>query len=133
MYFQSKDSTTNMELWASDGTLQGTAMVAELYPGPGPSYPDNMVATGTGIYFTARKADAHQAVYFSDGTTAGTQIVCSTSLDGQLITSATKPFRMALVDGSLFFPAKSETKGRELHQLQVAAPYASDLGLGEVA
>lgn len=41
------------ELWKSDGTPAETAMVADIYPGPGSSTPSLFTAVGNTLFFVA--------------------------------------------------------------------------------
>ena len=62
-----------MELWASDGTEAGTAMVADATPGPGGTldfFSTIVVGPGNGVFFTTCTPVC--ALWRSDGTAAGT-------------------------------------------------------------
>jgi ELWxxDGT repeat protein len=69
LFFQATDGT-GFQPWRSDGTPGGTAEVAAL--GSGGSSPDRMIPFGGGVLFQAL-----QALWSSDGTAAGTQILSS--------------------------------------------------------
>jgi ELWxxDGT repeat protein len=64
------------ELWRTDGTAAGTALVKDLYPGLPSSAPEQLVAIGGNVWFKAQDGGASgtaQAKAFrSDGTLAGT-------------------------------------------------------------
>ena len=51
--FAANDSTHGMELWASDGTPEGTAMVADIEVGKGDSRPDEFFEWNSKILFMA--------------------------------------------------------------------------------
>ena len=74
VYFSARDSDLGQELWSTDGTPSGTRFVADLYPGPGDSYPSDFVPFAGGVLFIARLADG-EALLFTDGTTSGTELV----------------------------------------------------------
>ncbi|MFP2909647.1 HYR domain-containing protein [Pyxidicoccus sp. 3LFB2] len=46
-------SDTGQELWWTDGTAEGTRLLADIRPGAGSSQPINLVADGDTLYFTA--------------------------------------------------------------------------------
>lgn len=64
------------ELWTSDGTAEGTRLVAELTPGPGPDYvfeDPRFVASGDLVYFLYRgELTDGIALWRTDGTPGGT-------------------------------------------------------------
>lgn len=65
------------ELWRTDGTAAGTALVQDVWPGPTSSFPGSLVAIGGNVWFVAADGGASdgntQAKAFrSDGTAAGT-------------------------------------------------------------
>jgi ELWxxDGT repeat protein len=51
--FAASSSETNRELYESDGTSNGTKLVADLYPGDEGSNPTNLVIVGNNVYFYA--------------------------------------------------------------------------------
>lgn len=75
-------SNTGMELWKTDGTVQGTSLLKDIEPGEGSSYPligdeFSVVLNNVG-YFKAR-VNQEDALWRSDGTPAGTWMVKSLS------------------------------------------------------
>jgi len=70
-------STTAGELWKTDGTPGGTALVKDMDPlassGPGPSGMTNV--SGTLFFQYKDPANGHAAIWKSDGTDAGTVVV----------------------------------------------------------
>lgn len=81
VYFQGTPGFGNgqAELWRTDGTPAGTAMVADIYPGEAPltgqpysSVPSGFVVVNGRLYFTATDGIHGWEVWTSDGTTAGT-------------------------------------------------------------
>jgi ELWxxDGT repeat protein len=78
-YFAADDGSSGHELWRTDGTGGGTALVADLRPG-GPSSlpasgPLEAVPFGGGILFAADDGARGVELWFSDGTAAGTRLV----------------------------------------------------------
>ena len=76
VFFGADDGINGYELWRSDGSAGGTRMVADLVPGPGPSYPGDIVAWNVHLFFTTypEPVPGGEIVPFwrSDGSAAGT-------------------------------------------------------------
>lgn len=53
VFFRGYDPSHGSELWSSDGTPEGTALFAEINPGPGSSYIAWPVAIGNKLFFIA--------------------------------------------------------------------------------
>lgn len=63
------------ELWSTDGTAAGTAMVKDLYAGPSDSSPEHFAAVGNALYFVAVGEGHGRELWKTDGTAEGTQPV----------------------------------------------------------
>lgn len=75
IYFGANDATgQGTELWRTDGTLAGTTMVKDMWPGGGDGYPYNFSkSTLNGfMYFCANNGSDGVELWKSDGTAAGT-------------------------------------------------------------
>lgn len=85
LFASSYDGSAGLELWRSDGTPQGTGLLADLnITDLGGSYPTNLAAVGNQAYFFADDG-AEDGVWRSDGTEAGTARVLEFSaLEGGL-------------------------------------------------
>lgn len=85
VYFIADDFVHGLELWASDGTAQGTRLVRDTYPGSRGMYPEQnmpmgylnfaLTQVGARLFFTAEAPDTGYGLWVSDGTAAGTQFV----------------------------------------------------------
>jgi len=62
-----------VELWRTDGTADGTTLVKDIYAGSNGSYPGEMEAFGSYIYFNAYDGGSYE-LWRTDGTDAGTTI-----------------------------------------------------------
>lgn len=98
------------ELWATDGTDSGTHRVKDIYPGPLPSYPAEMLAVGDVVYFTATDEDHGTELWRSDGTEAGTVLIADIE-PGQ---GGSLPRGLKVMNGKLYFSAERRDVGREL-------------------
>ena len=89
LFFAANDGTNGRELWKSDGTAAGTALVKDIYPGtsryydywggyrdyPNSSYPSNLTNVNGTLFFTANDGTNGRELWKSDGTAAGTVLV----------------------------------------------------------
>lgn len=79
VFFGARDGAHGYELWKSDGTASGTAMVLDINPGPSDSNPCHLTEMNsprfTGILFCADDGHLGPELWRSDGTTPGTQMV----------------------------------------------------------
>jgi ELWxxDGT repeat protein len=81
LFFAAGDGISGVELWKSDGTPAGTAMVKDLWPGldyrtgtpfPNSSEPFAMEEKDGKLYFKASHPDFGNEIWVSDGTAANT-------------------------------------------------------------
>src|SRR6185437_3603170 len=73
-FFAANDGVDGYELWVTDGTAAGTAMVKDINPGSASSYPNQMVAVGSTVFFVTHEGSNAQ-LWESDGTADGTSMV----------------------------------------------------------
>lgn len=115
VYFVANDGTHGHELWKSDGTAEGTAMVADLNPGEGsgtfsPNGFIQAVAAGEKLYFSKT---VNSELWVTDGTAAGTKVAADVR-PGQY---SSDPQSLTNVSGRLYFTADDWTHGSELWAL----------------
>jgi ELWxxDGT repeat protein len=88
--FLADDGPHGQELWVSDGTAAGTALVKDVRPGSPASGIDQLTPAGDEVYFIADDGVHGRELWVSDGTAAGTRLVADvfagagSSLPGQL-------------------------------------------------
>lgn len=113
VFFTGCAASTGCEPWRTDGTLAGTRLVADLVPGPETSLPSGFTDVGgVMFFFTQNPATSdyrHFLLWTSDGTATGTTLVADAQQDYYY-----RPFSVAAVNGTLFFPRFDPAHGGEL-------------------
>ena len=74
-YFVADDGVHGLELWASDGTAEGTGLVADICPGACGSLPTSFISHAGMILFQADDGSRGQELWATDGTADGTRLV----------------------------------------------------------
>lgn len=110
LYFSGINPEYGQELWKSDGTDLGTELVADLLPGPGGSYPSNLVDVNGTLFFTANDGVQGRELWMSDGSPAGTRRV----KDIRSGPSSSNVTWVTNAGGTLFFTANDGRRGQEL-------------------
>ena len=129
LFFVANDGENGTELWKTDGTEDGTVMVADIaegegyqYPygtGPYHSAPTNLTISDGTLFFTAWDPDSGIELWKTDGTESGTVMVKDlyegtyTNSYGTYANSSNPKYLVDL-DGTLFFTAYNNEDGREL-------------------
>jgi ELWxxDGT repeat protein len=72
LFFAANDGATGAELWKTDGSAAGTALVKDIRTGANSSSPSLLTVVGTTLYFTAADATTGNELWKSDGTANGT-------------------------------------------------------------
>lgn len=104
LLFGANDGSTGPELWRSDGTPEGTFLVADLTPGPWGSEPNDLTEAG-GLGFFWRFGETFELeLWRTDGTAPGT-------FEIDLGPDVGFSFRPIDVDGTLFFFADDRSVG----------------------
>ena len=76
LYFSASDHRYGKELWASDGTPEGTHLVKNIRRGGTSSAaPRQLTRFGNRLYFTANDGIYGRELWTSDGTEAGTVLI----------------------------------------------------------
>lgn len=112
LFFNANDGINGSELWKSDGTLSGTSMVKDIFPGSSAneSSPTNLCDLNGTLFFSAYNPTSGYELWKSDGTAAGTVLV----KDINPGTSSSSPNFLINVNGTLFFFASNGVSGNEL-------------------
>ena len=108
LYFVATTPEAGTELWRSDGTPAGTALVADIRPGTTGSNPDFLTALGSAVYFAATDGVTGVELCRSDGTTTAlVRDINPGPADANL-------FLLTAVGDALFFRATEPSTGSEL-------------------
>jgi ELWxxDGT repeat protein len=123
-FFVFDDGLHGYELWSSDGTDAGTAMVADLVPGPNSAFQKSSSPLFTSwngsLFFVADDGVTSSSLWKTDGTSAGTELVYSVPVQ------RTSTERLVPFGDNLFFISSGiwRTNGTE-EGTTVAVPAAS--------
>lgn len=133
-FFAASDGDHGTELWRTDGTADGTAMVVDGAPGWRSSSPTDLVAAGGSLYFAARDARHGDELWRTDGTGAGTELVHDLAPLGE----SSFPRQMTVAGARLYFTANDGLSGHEVWTLPVGGatpcqPTAIRLCIGRFA
>ncbi len=80
-FFSARNDAHGAELWKTDGSLTGTTMVADAFPGPGSSSPGHFLQSGDRLYFIADDPNHGRVLFRSDGSAQGTKVMQPNSSD----------------------------------------------------
>ncbi len=114
LFLTADDGVRGAELWASDGTMAGTRMVADIAPGLYPAMqgasPNHLTAVGDMLLFYADDGVHGREMWASDGTRAGTRLVADIGAGYDWPSFE----HLTAVRGMLYFSAWNDGYGREL-------------------
>lgn len=75
LLFSATDREHGNELWFSDGTEQGTLLLADIAPGSEDATPGDLAAVGDRAFFTARNVAAGRELWMTSGPSGSTEMV----------------------------------------------------------
>lgn len=110
MYFNGYDAANGPELWKTDGTVGGTAMVKDIWPGTSGGHPFGFCKAGNTTLFFARNQALNYQLWKTDGTPGGTQQLVAINPSAQSIAE----FSCGLYKGKMYFWANDGTTGAEV-------------------
>ncbi len=109
--------------WTSDGTAEGTVLVADIQPGPAGSTPRSLTVIGERLLFAADDGPSGGELWTSDATAEGTYRVVDL-LPG---IDASGPSGFTRVGEWIYFAASRPDVGRELFAVHVRALFRRGL------
>lgn len=110
LFFQAQTSSQGIELWKTDGTTSGTALVKDIRPGNSHSAPQNLTDANGVLFFTADDGIHGIELWKTDGTLEGTAIVADIA-DGS---QSSSPSHLVNLNGTVFFVAHDGAHDFEL-------------------
>lgn len=128
LYFSANDGVHGNELFVSDGTAEGTQLVADINPGENNygysnnSSPGSFVEFNDKLYFSATDDVYGNELFVTDGTTEGTQLVADINpgLGSYGYPNSSAPYELTVVGNELFFRADNGETGAELFKLTLS-------------
>ena len=111
--FFADDGVHGSEMWVTDGTSNGTKLLKDIAPGASSSaanYSNQFAVIGNKAYFAASSGELDFALWSTDGTTAGTQLVHQFTADYD----DCPPNNFAVLNSILYFSADDVDSGCEL-------------------
>ncbi len=103
-------SLSGYELWRTDGTSDGTALVKDILPGASSSNPSGLTAAGPRAFFAAASQTGNAELWMTDGSSGGTVLVKEIGPG----LSASNPRSMVAVDDVVYFVASDREHGAEI-------------------
>ncbi|KAK1928469.1 hypothetical protein P3T76_016034 [Phytophthora citrophthora] len=102
--------TWGTQLWATDGTSEGTDRVARISTEPEGSNPSHFVELAQRLYFQATSTEFGSELWSSDGTRPGTYLVA----DIEFGSRSSEPQFLTSFNSRMYFSAHTQEYGREL-------------------
>lgn len=121
---ETHSTASGLELWRTDGTPEGTRMVADVNPGPADAMPSELTVARGKLYFVAgyggTGTSSHLGLFRTDGTAAGTVQVAT--LEGIAADYRPQPRQALTAAGAnLFLRHRVFGRGFELHRVDTCA------------
>ena len=128
-YFVGFEPHVGYELWKTDGTTDGTTLVADVVPGSQSSWPAELTEVGGTLFFTVQSGFG--GLWRSDGTRAGTVAVAP-----DLRYPALQVGELSKLGGTLLFTASDPDHGWELWKsdgTEAGTVLVKDIAVGTAA
>jgi ELWxxDGT repeat protein len=132
LYFTASNGIDGRELWVTNGTTNGTQLVADIAPGNTGSFEDfniysgyfsvsgNLTELNNKLYFTPDDGENGRELWITDGTENGTQLLkdiypgSSEDYFGELSPNSSNPDEFTELNNKLYFTADDGVNGTEL-------------------
>jgi ELWxxDGT repeat protein len=110
IYFSATTTVSGTELWSTDGTQSGTALVSDIDRGSFSSNPSRFVVVNGHLLFNAREPTTGEELWTTDGTAAGTRLLADINTGSP----GSSPGDRIVYHGQLIFAANDGIDGNEL-------------------
>lgn len=117
LYFANYGAATGVELWKSNGTAAGTALLKDINPGLGRSFPAHMNVVNGALYFSASDGKGGNQLWKTSGTAAGTvkvRTLATTATSDALQSNVNQGTSFATIGDTMLFAANNGVFGTEL-------------------
>ena len=111
LYFSGYNNDNGFELWKSNGMVDGTKEIKDIFPDSSGSYPRFFSSFKKNILFNASDGIHGSELWTADTTTGSTTLVKDINLS---YTSSSDPAQLAVLNNTLFFSARNDAYGNEL-------------------
>lgn len=107
--FICQNSAYGIEIWRTNGTINNTQLVKDIYTGTNSSNPSNIIVYNFKAYFAASSSNTLRSIYSTEATQLTTQIAVpfNTGINSMIFTIDT-------LNGKLIFAANTLINGAEL-------------------
>ncbi|HEV7786302.1 MAG TPA: ELWxxDGT repeat protein, partial [Thermoanaerobaculia bacterium] len=112
------DGIHGREIWRSDGTAAGTALLRDITPGAAGSGIQGFEVAAGRVFFAANDGVHGVELWQSDGTPAGTRLVQDIAPEG----ASSYPTALTAAGDRLYFTADDGSTGNELWVLPLSGP-----------
>jgi ELWxxDGT repeat protein len=102
--FPASGPGTGVELWSSDGTPEGTGMIADVLPGQDGVFPQELTVAGNRAYYFKGRA-----LWSTDGTETGTARIEVETAPNQILVTVPDP-RFTAIGETVYFRMSSATE-----------------------
>lgn len=109
LYFTGLDAAHGKELWKTDGTEDGTVLVADINAGTGSSLPASLTVFNNTLYFSAEGSLGKELYRYTPG--AAAPVLVSDIAAG---TASSSPGFLTVSNNTLVFAANKDGSGHEL-------------------
>jgi ELWxxDGT repeat protein len=110
LLFAAGTQNEGIELWKTDGTIDGTVMVKDIYPGFYGSYPDNFAKVKDKVFFKSNHPTYGNQIWMTDGTESGTSLLKELKAGSV----SAEPGNLLALNDSLYFIASNQSNQRTL-------------------
>jgi ELWxxDGT repeat protein len=117
LFFAGADAAHGVELWRTDGTVEGTRIVRDIAPGPRDSGVSSLTVVEDLLVFGASDGDHGMEPWKSDGTEAGT-VMIQDLIPGP---SSSTPHSFQRSGPLVYFVADDGATGSELWAIPVSS------------